>query len=103
MARCYVSPARRTHILDGDASGGGHRFGAGKGRSEFPAAWTDDEIIDEIEDVANDTSSTFSTGPNGRWRMVGVRRGVSIKVVVDPANAEIVTGCNPDTIGGADD
>jgi hypothetical protein len=52
-----VSIRARRHILDGDASGGGHRFGAGKGKSEFPQSWPDDEIIDAIADVANDPLS----------------------------------------------
>lgn len=41
-----VSPARRKHILDGDATGGGH--GPGRkiaGKSEFPSTLTDDDII----------------------------------------------------------
>jgi len=53
-----VSPQKRTHILDGDATGGGHRAGTGNpGKSEFPAGWSDDKIIHEISDVATDPSA----------------------------------------------
>ena len=32
-----IPPERAMHILDGDATGGGHRYGAGKpGKTEFP-------------------------------------------------------------------
>ena len=43
-----VSAERTTHILDGDADGGGgHRHGVGKpGKTEFPASWDDEKIID---------------------------------------------------------
>ena len=48
-----VTPERATHILDGDATGGGHRHGAGKpGKTEFPAGWDDRKIIDTVLDVA---------------------------------------------------
>jgi hypothetical protein len=41
------------HILDGDATGGGHRHGTGKpGETEFPSSWTDDQIIWDVESVA---------------------------------------------------
>lgn len=55
--RNWVEPSRRVHILDGDRTGGGHRAGAGRGKSEFPAGWSDDEIIDGINDVVNDPES----------------------------------------------
>jgi hypothetical protein len=50
-----VTPDRRTHILDGepDGDGGGHRHGTGKpGKTEFPASWDDEKVIDTIVDVA---------------------------------------------------
>ena len=49
-----VSPERTTHILDGDADGsGGHRHGIGNpGKTEFPASWDDEKIIDNVLDVA---------------------------------------------------
>jgi Bacterial EndoU nuclease len=87
-----VSRDRRTHILDGDATGGGHRNGAGRGKSEFPPGWSDDKIIDEIESVANDPDSQRSLQPNGRTRVEGTRDGIDIRVIVDPDGASIRTG-----------
>lgn len=48
-----VTPERATHILDGDATGGGHRHGAGKpGKTEFPAGWDGRKVINTVLDVA---------------------------------------------------
>jgi hypothetical protein len=58
MSRIEVSASARTHILEGDMRGGGHRHGANRGKSEFPHSWSDDDIISAIEDVANDPAST---------------------------------------------
>ena len=84
----------RTHILDGDATGGGHRPGTGiSGKSEFPAGLSDDEIIHHISDVATDPASTRVPQPNGRIRVDGTRGGVDIRVILDPSRGgRIVTG-----------
>jgi hypothetical protein len=86
-----VDPTTRRHILDGDASGGGHKFGAGRGKSEFPRSWSDDEIIAAIEDVANDPSSVSVPVRWGRVKIHGIRRGVLI-IVIAAGTGEIVTG-----------
>jgi Bacterial EndoU nuclease len=88
-----VSPRRRSHILDGDASGGGHRPGRGApSKSEFPGDWSDDKIIGTIEDVANDPASTRRLEPDGRTVATGRRQGVEIRVVIDRDGRSIVTG-----------
>jgi EndoU nuclease-like protein len=88
-----VSAAGRVHILDGDLKGsGGHRFGAGKNKNEFPQSWSDDEIIQAIEEVANDPTSAERQQSGGRVRRAGVRNGMLIVVVVDLGTGEIMTG-----------
>lgn len=86
-----VSAAARVHILDGDAAGGGHRFGAGKNKTEFPQGWSDDEIIQAIEAVANDPASAEQPVAVGVKR-AGARNRVLIVVVVDLGSGEILTG-----------
>jgi Bacterial EndoU nuclease len=88
-----VSAARRVHILDGDATGGGHRPGRGlAGKSEFPEGWSDDRIIAAIEDVANDPAARREPQPNGRTVVAGRRDGVDLRVVVERDGRSIVTG-----------
>jgi hypothetical protein len=87
-----VSPGRRLHILDGDLRGGGHRFGAGKGKAEFPQGWSDDAIILAIQSVANDPASLTLQAAKGRLKMIGNRNTVVIAVIVEPTTGEIVTG-----------
>jgi len=88
-----IDAARRTHILDGDATGGGHRAGTGKpGKSEFPVNWTDDEVISRVEEVANDPHSSRRNGRLGRAVVSGTCHGVDIEVVIEANGTQIVTG-----------
>ncbi|MGC0773099.1 MAG: EndoU domain-containing protein [Candidatus Acidiferrum sp.] len=79
-----------THTLDGDATGGGHAPGSGiPGKSEFPAGWSRDKIMNDISDVATDPASKVTTV--GRTTLVdGARDGVNIRVVIK--DGRIVTG-----------
>jgi hypothetical protein len=49
-----VTPERATHILDGDATGGGHRHGTGKppGRQEWNDRWVARGTRDDVGIVA---------------------------------------------------
>jgi len=91
-----ASPARRSHILDGEVRpdgsfGGGHRPGTGfPNKSEFPAGWSDDQIMHHISDVATDPLSTVRAGRGGDSFVRGTRDGVDIEVLI--RNGEIWTG-----------
>ena len=80
-----VTPERAEHILDGEPEGGGgHRRGIGSpGKTEFPAGWDDQKIIDHTLDVARrPDSSPVHQDWNDRWLCVGTRDGVEVSVVV---------------------
>lgn len=79
-----ISPARAAHILDGDATGGGHRHGTGRpGKTEFPAGWDDARITGSVLDVARYPRNVHQQW-NGRWKGAGERDGVDITVIVTP-------------------
>lgn len=90
-----TSPAVRRHILDGEIRpngtyAGGHRAGTGfPSKSEFPASWSDDEVIHEISDVATDPASA-SHVQGGATFIQGTRDGIDIEVVM--RDGEIRTG-----------
>jgi hypothetical protein len=98
-----ASPARRTHILDGDATGGGHRWPGAPDKTPFPQGWSDDEIMHAVSDVATDPTLTPRnlTGPAGslktnagnpaRQEVFGMRNGVCIRVVTEPLGKGIIT------------
>ena len=79
-----VTPERLTHILDGDATGGGHRPGTGKpGKTEFPADWDDKKIIDALLDVARRPDQAPGHQEwNDRWVARGPRDDVEVVVVM---------------------
>lgn len=79
-----VTPERATHILDGDATGGGHRHGTGKpGKTEFPAGWNDGEVIDTVLDVTRRPDPTPGHQEwNDRWVARGTRDDVEIVAVI---------------------
>jgi hypothetical protein len=80
-----VSPERRSHVLDGDADGGGgHRHGIGNpGKTEFPASWSDEKIIDSLLDVARRPDHPPRHQEwNDRWVARGARDDVEVVVVI---------------------
>jgi Bacterial EndoU nuclease len=80
-----VSPERTTHILDGDADGsGGHRHGIGNpGKTEFPASWDDEKIIDALLDVAHQPDHPPRHQEwNDRWVARGTRDDVEVVAVI---------------------
>jgi hypothetical protein len=88
----YAAPAesrltdeqRRIHVLDGEQTGGGHRHGTGRpGKTEFPAEWGDDRIVDAILAIARHPDQAPERQDwNGRWQ-VSQHDGVKIFAVVE--------------------
>lgn len=89
-----VTPERSKHILDGDATdSGGHRHGTGNpGKTEFPASWDDEKIIDSALDVARKPDKPpVRQDRNDTWLCSGTRANVEVSVVV-ARSGEIVSG-----------
>lgn len=90
-----ISPQRQRHILDGDATGGGHGPGRGiPGKSEFPSRWSDRQVIRYISDIIKDPRSRWTRQPGNppiRWRIEGTRDGVNIRVIVEPQGEGVIT------------
>jgi hypothetical protein len=83
---------RARHILDGDGRSGGHRFGTGiLGKTEFPASWSSDDIMEAIRQVGGTGVVDRPAHRGGDLVIVGEVNGVTIEVVVQP-NGEVRTG-----------
>jgi hypothetical protein len=66
---------RSLHILNR------HRAGSGlSGKTEFPAHWSDQTILEHISDVATDPSATSGMGKWSSPYQVGVRDDIEIRV-----------------------
>jgi hypothetical protein len=97
----YTTPAqRRIHIIDGDATGGKHAGrhspdpNASKDKTKptksgkktyFPQKWSDDDIIDALEEAAVATFDSAFQQSNGNWKHPQYstsRSGASCPVVV---------------------
>jgi hypothetical protein len=88
-----ITPERIVHVLEGDSTGGGHRHGTGKpGKTEFPASWSDEKIIDNALDVARKPDKPpVHQDRKDTWLCSGTRANVEVSVVVAPSG-EIVSG-----------
>lgn len=77
---------RAIHILDGDATGGGHRSGTGAAnKTEFPPSWTDEKILDAIREVAGTGTVVGPARRPDELLISGEVDGVQIEVVVKPS------------------
>lgn len=88
-----ASEARTNHILNGDATGGGHQWPGLSGKTPFPESWSGARIMNEISDVATDPASwNNAVTQGGRTVLTGMRDGVEIRVIVDSSSGEIISG-----------
>ena len=78
-----ASERRTTHILDGDATGGGHMWPDKPGKTPFPSDWRGDKIMDAISNVVTSPTSVVGSTHGGRTAIFGVYDDVVIKVVTD--------------------
>lgn len=101
-----VNTQRAKHMLYGDETGGGHKFGLMRifnEKSKFPVHWGEKKILDAVSNVATDPSLKWvqQTGTQGslytkkgvpsRFKVEGYIDGVKIRVIVEPAGEGIIT------------
>lgn len=87
-----ISGARRVHILYGDNTGGGHLHGAGKPcKSEFPAHWPADKIIQTVERAAANDNLPWRQQDNGYHVSDIMAEDLRIRIVVNQDKTEVVT------------
>ena len=87
-----LSPSARTHILYGDAKGGGHLHGVGTAcKSEFPASWDADKVIQTIQLIAANDNLNWRRESNGYYVAEQKQDGINVRVVLDREKDDIVT------------
>jgi hypothetical protein len=88
-----ISESRAQHILYGDKTGGGHKYGVGiPCKTEFPADWGDDDILSNLSDIAANDNLTWREEPNGYHVAEDVRGTLKIRVVLGPKKQQVITG-----------
>ena len=94
LAAVPLSWSDRMHILYGDElrpRSGGRLHGVNRpGKTEFPQDWDEDMIAREVTNVARNPDSAAER-LDGMWRVAGVRRGVTMVVILRP-DGTIKTG-----------
>ncbi len=88
-----ISERARIHILQGDSRGGGHQFAAGKPcKSEFPADWNEDEIIEQIEKIAANDNLAWKRQKNGyHVAEQSAEDGTRVRVVLNARRDDVIT------------
>ncbi len=87
-----ISPQRRIHILHGDKTGGGHKFGAGKPcKSEFPQDWDENEILETVTMIAANDNADWRQEDNGYHVTEQTENNVKVRVVLGPNKQRVIT------------
>lgn len=87
-----ISEQRKTHILHGDRTGGGHLYGTNKPcKSEFPRSWDEEEIINEINLIAANDNLNWERKDNGYFVTEQKVGSVKIRVVKGRDAKSVIT------------
>ena len=81
-----------THILYGDERGGGHKFGSSKPcKNEFPKSWSDENIIESIQNIAANDNLYWREEDNGYFVTETMQGNIRIRVVLNDDKTRIIT------------
>lgn len=80
------------HILYGDDRGGGHLHGTGKPcKSEFPADWDKQDIIENVTAIAANDNAIWEEQSNGYHVTEQMVEDIKVRVVLNRDRTRIVT------------
>lgn len=92
VRKVIISNQRKVHILYGDKTGGGHLHGLGKPcKSEFPADWDEEEILETIKDIAANDNLPWEQQDNGYYVAESYEGQTRVRVVLGPQKQKIIT------------
>lgn len=87
-----ISKKRRTHILYGDASGGGHLYGTGAPcKSEFPQNWDKNTVLNKIDLIAANDNLNWKKQRNGYYAAEQKIGNINIRVIKGRQNKQVIT------------
>ncbi len=90
-----ASEKRTQHILRGDDNKGGHKYPGRTDKTPFPESWSEDKIMKNTSDIARDPTLKWEpdriVDGKQRYRVVGERDGVRIRVIIEPDGEGIIT------------
>lgn len=87
-----LSRQQEKHILYGDQRGGGHLYGQNKNcKSEFPASWSAQKIIQTVKAQAANDNLNWRTGKNGYQTANSTVEGTRIRIVLNEDRTRIIT------------
>jgi hypothetical protein len=87
-----LSDKRKQHILYGNGKSGGHKHGVGTPcKSEFPADWDDDKIINVTKRIAANDNLAWKQQDNGYHVSEYLEDDIRVRVVLGPRRERIIT------------
>lgn len=87
-----LSEERAQHILYGDETGGGHKYGVGAPcKSEFPPEWDDERILSITKMIAANDNLPWKRESNGYYVSNQLVGKYNVRVVLGPQKREIIT------------
>lgn len=87
-----LTEERRVHILYGDAKGGGHFHGVGKPcASEFPADWSEEDVVETVKQLAANDNLNWKQQKNGNYVAEAPVSALQVRVVLNRDRSKIVT------------
>ena len=92
VRKVIITKQRKTHILYGDKTGGGHLYGLGKPcKSEFPEDWDEEEILDTVKRIAANDNLPWEQQDNGYYVAESNEGQTRVRVVLGPQKQKIIT------------